>query len=159
MYCNSLFDLEKKELSDSEKINSRIKILNEFKEWLDKVSLAVIPKSVLGKAIAYALNQWAYLSNIALDAKIEPSNNRAERAIRPFTIGRSAWKFYFSENGARTSSKIYSIVETCRLNMLNVSKYFEYILNTMASEEFEDKNIDSLLPISDTLPSDLYINS
>ncbi len=43
-------------------------------------------------------------------------NNRAERAIKPFVIGRKAWRFSDTPKGATASAQIYSLVETAKVN-------------------------------------------
>ena len=63
-------------------------LLEEYKVWLDKSIQQVPPKSTLGKAIAYSLNQWPKLIRYVEDGHINIDNNRAERAIKPFVIGR-----------------------------------------------------------------------
>ena len=91
-YCNKIFDIET-ELADKsaeERYTTRLKlakqVLGAFWAWLD--SLHVLPKSKLGDAVTYAINQKSYLQNYLLDGRLEISNNRAENAIRPFTLGR-----------------------------------------------------------------------
>ncbi|MBE0436477.1 MAG: IS66 family transposase, partial [Methylomicrobium sp.] len=63
-------------------------ILANYKAWLDKSAQQIPPKSLLGKAIRYNLNQWDKLSVYLTDWRINIDNNRAERAIKPFVIGR-----------------------------------------------------------------------
>ena len=64
------------------------------------------------------------------------SNNAAENAIRPFTVGRKNWLFSDTPNGAKASADIYSIVETAKANRLDVFKYFELLLTVLPSMEF-----------------------
>ena len=47
------------------------------------------PKSALGKAFTYLNEQWPYLANYLKDGRLELSNNRAERSIKPFVIDRN----------------------------------------------------------------------
>ncbi len=67
------------------------KYTEEFKKavvmtWADFVSAA--PKSALGKALHYLKEQWPYLIRYLKDGRLELSNNRAERSIKPCVIGR-----------------------------------------------------------------------
>jgi hypothetical protein len=64
-----------------------VPILNEFRQWLE--SQNVLPKSLLGKATSYCLNQWPKLLRYCDDGLLEIDNYRDERAIRPFAIGRN----------------------------------------------------------------------
>lgn len=74
------------------------------------MTVGALPKSALGKAAGYALGQRRYLKNACLDGCLELSNNRAERSVKPFVIGRKNWLFCSSPKGARASSVIYSII-------------------------------------------------
>ena len=77
----------------------------------------------LGKALAYAVNQNPYMENYLKDGRCAISNNVAENAIRPFTVGRKNWLFCDTPKGADASAVIYSIVETAMSNCINVRDY------------------------------------
>ena len=84
------------------------------------------------------------------DGNIPMDNNIAERAIRPFTIGRKNFVIIESENGAKASAILYSLVETAKANQINTYKYLELLL-TEIPKHMDDKNldfIDDLLPWS-----------
>ncbi len=113
-YCNKIFDIET-ELADKsaeERYTTRLKlakqVLEAFWAWLD--SLHVLPKSKLGDAVTYAINQKSYLQNYLLDGRLEISNNRAENAIRPFTLGRKNWLFAITPRGASSSAAISTVL-------------------------------------------------
>jgi len=82
LFCDKLFDIERdlKGKSFEEKRSAREEksapILDAFRAWLDRAQPHVAPKSKLGEAISYALNQWEYLTRFLLDGRIEISNNR-----------------------------------------------------------------------------------
>lgn len=63
-----------------------IPILNEFKVWLDKQ--VVLPKTPMGKAVHYALNQWDKLIRYCDDGHLEIDNNSDERVMKRFAMGR-----------------------------------------------------------------------
>ena len=67
------------------------------------------PKSALGRAIHYLLEQWPYLTRYLEDGRLELSNNRAERSIKPFVMGRKNWLFANTAGGAQASAVIYSL--------------------------------------------------
>jgi hypothetical protein len=77
----------------------------------------------LGEAVLYALNQRPWLERVLLDGRLELSNNRAERSIKPFVIGRKNWLFNNTPKGTVASAMIYSIVETTKENGLNPFEY------------------------------------
>ncbi len=78
----------------------------------------ILPKSLIGKAITYAINQKEYLENFLKDGRIQLSNNLAEQSVKPFVIGRSNWLFANTPNGANASTLIYSIIQSAILNNL-----------------------------------------
>ena len=92
-------------------------VLEAFYAWLDTVPAA--SKGDLHKA-GYALNEKPYLSRFLENGNIPLSNNRAESAIRPFTVGRKNWLFSAAVDGAKTSAVLYSIVTTAKANGLDV---------------------------------------
>ena len=162
---NRLFALEKKlkELSPEERYRERLKrgrpIIDEFKAWLDYQKPRVLPKSAFGQAIGYCFNQWEKLLAYLADGRLELDNNRAERSIKPFVIGRKNWLFANTPRGARASATIYSIVETAKENGLNPFTYLKYLFEQLPNVDVKDQNVlDTFLPWSDSLPADCRKN-
>jgi len=118
-------------------------LLDEYKNWLDKSALQVPPKSILGKAIAYNLRQWPKLVRYIEDGNLNIDNNRAERAIKPFVIGRKNWLFSYTENGANASAILYSLVETAKANGLIPFDYLKFLFEELPKEP---DDLDYLLP-------------
>lgn len=159
-YCNHLFEIKRelKELSPEERKAERlahsVPVLNEFHAWLTKQSTLMLPKSAFGKAVTYCLNQWDKLQGYLLDGRLEIDNNRAERAIKPFVIGRKNWLFSNTPRGARTSAILYSIVETAKENGLKPFNYITYLLERMPNLDLGEPGVlDSLMPWSESLPA------
>ncbi|MCG9702975.1 IS66 family transposase [Vibrio natriegens] len=117
--------------------------LTKFKKWLDKTALRVPKKSALGKAVHYTLGQWDKLVRYIDDGHLNIDNNRGERAIRPFVVGRKAWLFNKSERGARSSCILYSLVETAKANGLVPADYLTYCFDRLATAP---DDLDALLP-------------
>lgn len=121
--------------------------------WLKTQEQKVLPKSTLGQAITYCLNQWDKLVAFLEDGRLEIDNNRSERSIKPFVIGRKNWLFSNTPKGARTSAVIYSIVETAKENGLNPYYYLRYLFEKLPNIDLTDLDaLDKLLPWSTTLP-------
>ena len=120
-------------------------ILDEFKGWLEKRFVQTPPKGLLGKAIAYALNQWPRLIIYLEDGKLRPDNNLAENAIRPFVVGRKNWLFSGHPRGAEASACLYSLIETAKANQLEPYLYFRFLFDRLPSAVNED-HFRSLLP-------------
>ena len=87
--------------------------------------------SVIGKALAYSINQEKYLRKFLDDGNIPMDNNYAEQVIRPFTVGRKNFVITESDKGAKASAIIYSLAEIAKANNLNTYKYFELLLTEM----------------------------
>lgn len=118
--------------------------------WVKTKYSQVTHNSTIGKALAYSINQEKYLRVFLSDGNVPPDNNYAEQAIRPFTIGRKNFVFMETDNGARASAMLYSIVETAKANGINTYQYLELLL-TELPKHTEDKNLsflDDLMPWS-----------
>lgn len=118
-------------------------LLDQFKDWLDKSALAVPPKSAIGKAIAYSLRQWPKLIRYVGDGRLAIDNNRAERAIKPFVIGRKNWLFSNTAKGAQASAILYSLIETAKANSLTPFDYLKTLLEELPKQP---NDLDNLLP-------------
>ena len=107
----------------------------------------VLPKSLLGGAVKYTHNQWQKLVRFLEDGRVETSNNRAERSIKPFVIGRKNWMFCNTPAGARASAIIYSIVETAKENHLSPYAYLTYLFEKLPNlDSPTNAALDALLP-------------
>ena len=154
VYINLLFAFEDefRDLKPEERYHKRLEyskpVSDEFFAWVG--SLCAPPKSLLSEAVHYALAQREYLENVYLDGRLELSNNRAERSIKPFVQGRKQWLFSNTPNGAQASSIIYSIIETAKENHLHPFHYMKYLLETVPNTKKSD--LESLLPWSPNLP-------
>ncbi|OPX85704.1 MAG: Transposase IS66 family protein [Pelotomaculum sp. PtaB.Bin013] len=162
-YCNQLFAIERqlkdKNISDQERYEERLKlskpVLDNFYVWLNRQRQQTLPKSAFGQAITYCLNQWENLNNFLLDGRLEIDNNRAERSIKPFVIGRKNFLFANTPRGAKSSAIIYSIIETAKENNLKPFNYLTYLFEQLPNVDTGDPAvIDSLMPWSDALPAD-----
>ena len=128
-------------------------VVESFKTWLDSLANAVVPKSALGTAINYCRNQWPKLLRFLEDGRLELDNNRAERSIKPFVMGRKAWLFSNTPRGARASAIIYSIVETAKENGLNLYDYLTYLFRQLPNVDVKNPDVVSqLLPWNVVLP-------
>lgn len=101
-------------------------------------------------SIKYWQSQWDKLRNFVLDGRLEIANNRCERSVKPFVIGRKGWLFCNTPKGARTSAVIYSIVETAKENGLIPFEYLGYLFERLPN--LAEGDPDELLPWSPCLP-------
>ena len=140
-YCDKLFQMEsdfaEQELSFRERYQARLDrskpIAEEFFTWAKaEYEKNPVPKSMLGAALTYAVRQESWLMNVFLDGRLELSNNRAERAVRPFAVGRKNWLFSNTPRGADASAAVYSIVETAKANGLRPFPYLKLLLERLS---------------------------
>ncbi len=90
----------------------------------------VAPKSALGKAFTYLKDQWPYLLNYLKDGRLDLSNNRAERSIKPFVIDRKNFLFANTPSGAKGSAVIFTLIQTAMENKLDPYRYLTWLLST-----------------------------
>ena len=103
-------------------------LLLEFKSFLDDNFNKVLPKSPLGKAFIYAVNQWPKLMIFLKDGRLEMDNGLSERKIKPFVMGRKAWLFCNSIAGVRGAEILFSLIGTCDLHGIEPYAYLKCVL-------------------------------
>ena len=105
------------------------------------------PKSALGKALTYLKEQWPYLTNYLKDGRLELSNNRAERSIKPFVIDRKNFLFANTPKGATGSAVMFSLIQTAIENKLDPYRYLTWLMHTANNADLTDTQVvQSLLP-------------
>ncbi|MFS0576416.1 IS66 family transposase [Sporosarcina sp. 179-K 3D1 HS] len=113
-HIEKLISFETKEKRLKVRREKSLPLVEAFFAWLETIQPQVAPKSKLGAAIQYALNQKSKLLQPFKDGRLDLDNNKAERSIKPFVIGRKNWLFSITPKGAQTSAILYSIVETAK---------------------------------------------
>ena len=110
--------------------------------------------SALYKAVNYSLNQRAELEGFLADGRLELTNNRAERAVKPFVIARKNFLFSDTSKGADASALCFSMIETAKMNGLDVYGYLIHLLNELPKlgKKAETEQLQKLLPWSDAIP-------
>jgi transposase len=122
-----------------------IPVLDDLKAWLEK-NITRLPKGGLThKAMQYTLNQWDTLVGYCEDGRLNISNALAENAIRPFAVGRKAWLFSDTPQGAHASATCYSLIETAKANQLEPYGYIKYLLDHIGAADTLEK-LEALLP-------------
>lgn len=150
-YINKLYVIEReiKELSATERYRVRQELslpkLEAFKTWLEQNVNKVLKNSLTRNAMEYTLNQWPLLVGYCDRGDLQISNARAENAIRPFALGRKAWLFADTPQGARASATCYSLIETAKANDLEPASYINHVLDHIAEADTLEK-LEALLP-------------
>lgn len=135
-YCDRIYHEEHllENCSAEERYEKRLEkvkpILDEMFAYLE--SITVSSSCDLGKAVNYALNEKKYLYTFLESGEIPIDNNRAENAIRPFTVGRKNWLFSNTASGAETSAILYSLISTAQANGMDAEKYLTELFSQPA---------------------------
>lgn len=154
-YCNQLFELERgyadldADTRKAKRLETEPAIWEAYWAWLETVNPA--GGSRLAKAVTYAKNQKPYMENYLLDGRCSISNNIAENIARSYAVGRKNFLFHDTVRGARASAIVYSLVETAKLNHLNIYAYLETVLLYMPDYKNEPEGIEELMPWSDMI--------
>ena len=131
-YCNKLFAEERKcaqyrpEYRKEYRQNKELPLLEEYFAWLN--TLHPEKGSKLEDAVRYSLNQKQQLMAFLDHGEVPISNNLAENAIRPFTLGRKNWLFCDTPKGADASAVVYSLVESAKANGIEPFAYLQHVL-------------------------------
>ena len=149
-FCGKLYAIEKKmkDESPTDRLKERQEqakpLLDAFFVWAKSLR-NIAPKSKLGKAVNYLIAEEPYLRRYIEDGRLEIDNNRAERSVKPFVIGRKNWLFANTPSGAKASATVFSIIETAIENGLEPYEYLRYIF-TKAPNLNAEESPDILLP-------------
>lgn len=150
-FIQKLYGIERqaKDLTPEARLTLRqeqaVPLLSEIRTWLDRSLPEVPPKSALGKALNYLHNQWDKLVRYTEDGRLPIDNNAAERAIRPFVIGRNNWIFSDTVKGAQSSARLYSLILTAKANGHEPYRYLCHVFKELpAATSVED--FEALLP-------------
>ena len=119
-------------------------VLEQLQAYLLRIREEVLPKSVAGQAVSYALNHWNALVRYCEDGDLEIDNNAAERSLRGFAVGRNNWMFFGSDNGGRTAAVLRTFVSSCERVKVDPLAWFSDVLARIAS--FPINQLDSLMP-------------
>jgi transposase len=145
-----LYDVEKKAKKAAEKkqadlMSERYRLrqeltvprLVEFRTWLESQRAenggSVLPKSPMGQAMQYALNQWDALCVYTTDGRLAIDNNASENALRRVAVGRKNWLFAGSDNGGRTAATLFSLIATCQRHQVEPMAYLRDVLARIAA--------------------------
>lgn len=123
-----------------------IPIVKRLKKWMsdELANPNLLPKSLIYKALNYTYPRWKGLSAYAHDGQLEIDNNWVENTIRPIALGRKNYLFAGSDLAAQNLAVLYSLVNTCIKNNINVSTYLHWLLKKVAANKVTPQAIDWL---------------
>lgn len=135
-----ILPLERHEL----RLEKSLPLLNELGKWIAATYKTVLPKSPLGKALAYCIPRWDKLMAYLNDGMLEIDNNLAENSIRPIALGRKNYLFAGSDRGAERAAMFYSFFGTCKKNGVNPFEWLRYVLEVIP--DYKVNKLTKLLP-------------
>ena len=118
--------------------------MDRFRAFLDEQHSRHPPKSPIGTALSYALDQWDTLTPFIDDVKIPLDNNASERALRVVALGRKNFLFVGDPEHGENLAGLYSLVSTCDANDVDPIAYLKDVL--IRVDEHRASQIDDLLP-------------
>ncbi len=118
--------------------------LDELAGWLDRQQKLLSGKSELAGAIRYARSRWDALTAYVDDGRLEISNNAAENAIRPVTLGRKNWLFAGSDAGGDRAAIFYTLIRSAKLSGLEPEAWLRDVLTRIGHHSIN--RLDELLP-------------
>lgn len=125
-------------------------LLKAFEKWLDAEYLKVLPKSLIGQAIAYTYNIYPRLVRYVIDGRYRIDNNGAKNGVRPLAVGRNNYLFCGNHEAAKRTTIIYSLIGTCKINKVNPIQWLTDVFNRI--NDTKTSGMKNLLP-------DKWVNS
>ncbi len=121
-----------------------VPLLTRLCQWLREQQGQVLPKSPIGEAIGYALNQWAALWRYVTQGYLQIDNNAAERALRAIAVGRKNYLFFGSDAGGETAAVLYTFVQSCKRLAIEPWRYLRDLLERLPS--WPGERLEEMLP-------------
>jgi len=119
-------------------------LMKELKSWIDQNAIKVLPKSPIGKALSYCINQWPKLIRCLEQGMFHLDNNVIENKIRPLALGRKNYLFAGSHKAAQRIAMIYSFFATCSIHNINPRDWLTYTMEKINNTKLSE--LDNLLP-------------
>jgi transposase len=137
-----------RELTDEARRDLRqtqsVPVLAKIKAWLDAEGPLVLPRSEMGKAFTYTLNQWDSLCRYTTEGFLNIDNNAAERALKRVAIGRKNWLFAGNDYAGGTAARLYSLIASAERHGLDPQRYLTSVLAKLPSTPAAE--LDQFLP-------------
>ena len=149
-WIRQLYDIER----DAKKLDAESRralreekskpILDAIEKWFDEQQLNVLPKSPIGEAVNYAMNNWSALTRYLDNGILDIDNNPAEQALRGIAVGRKNWLFLGSDRGGRAAANHYTLIQSAKRHGLDPFAYLRDVLLRLTTEPSTD--LQELLP-------------
>lgn len=148
-WIRQLYDVEERarELSADARRELRVAeavtVLDRLGTRLAELKRRALPKSVLGKAVWYAGNQWQALCRYTEDGRLTIDNNVSERTLRHQAIGRKNWLFLGSQQAGPRAAVLFTILAGAKRHRIEPWTYLRELLLRLQDD---DSSLDEMLP-------------
>ena len=126
------------------RLKESLPVINQMGKWIFEQIKNTLPKSQIGKAMAYAYARWDALSAYLYDGNLQIDNNLVENAIRPVALGRKNYLFAGSHEAAQRAAMIYSFFAVCKKHEVNPFQWLKYTLQNIMT--INHKKLKDLFP-------------
>ena len=143
---------EERKLSFKERAQLRTKlaepIILSLEKWMEKTYSTVLPKSLMGQAIAYSYSIWPRMKHYLKEGRLIIDNNLAENAIRPVALSRKNFLFCGNHQAAENTAMICSLLASCKESKVNPREWLTHIIARMPyyQKPSAKNNLGELLP-------------
>ena len=120
-------------------------LIEQFENWLVEEVPKTLPKSKIGEAFGYAINQWQSLKRYLDDGRLNIDNGPAEQAIRPLAVGRRNWLHIAGDGGLPSAAVLLSIAASAKRHHVNPWRYVKHILTELPARQ-TGSDLADLLP-------------
>lgn len=120
-------------------------VMDRLGRALPKLQSRYLPKSPMGEAISYALNQWEAVSRFLDHGEVEIDDNLVENAIRPTAVGKKNWLFFGSEEAGTRNAAVFTLIQNCRMHGIDPTAYLKDVLEKLPTTT--NQQVGELTPL------------
>ncbi len=112
--------------------------------WLIQEKPRHLPKSKMGDAIAYGLNNWKELTRFLTNAKIPVSNNLSEGQLRIVALGRKNYMSVGAESAGQSIAALYTLTACCKRANIDPTAYLADVIRRLGRDP--ECSVGELMP-------------
>jgi len=148
-WIRQLYDVEERARTWTEAVRAALRqheaepVLDRIEAYLTQLARRALPKSVLAKAVSYALNQWQALRRYTTDGRLSIDNNVSERTLRHQAIGRKNWLFLGSRQAGPRAAVLFTVLAGAKRHRIEPWTYLRELLLRLHDD---DSRLDEMLP-------------
>jgi len=148
-WIRQLYDVEERARTWTEAVRAALRqheaepVLDRIEAYLTQLARRALPKSVLAKAVSYALNQWQALRRYTTDGRLSIDNNVSERTLRHQAVGRKNWLFLGSEKAGPRAAVLFTVLAGAKRHRIEPWTYLRELLLRLHDD---DSRLDEMLP-------------